>query len=43
MPTAILTDEDFKEYFQREGYNANIIVKKSINEKGEVEVIWKHG
>ena len=42
MPTAILTDEDFKELFQKQGYNANVIVKKSINEKGEVEVIWKH-
>ncbi len=43
MPTAILTDEDFKELFQGQGYNANVIISKRINEEGDVEVIWKHG
>lgn len=43
MPTAILTDEDFKEFFQEKGFNANVIISKKINDKGEVEVVWKHG
>jgi len=43
MPTATLNDEDFKKIFQDMGYNANVIISKSINEKGEVEIVWKHG
>ena len=42
MPTAILTDEDFKKMFEDLGYNCNTIISKKINDKGEVEVIWKH-
>ncbi len=43
MPTAILNDEDFKELFQSKGFNANVIISKSIDEDGNVKVIWKHG
>ena len=43
MPTATLDDEDFKKLFQSQGYNANVIISKKIDEDGNVQVIWKHG
>lgn len=42
MPTAILSDEDFKKIFQDMGYNCNTIISKKINDKGEVEVFWSY-
>ena len=43
MPTATLEDDDFKKLFQSQGYNANVIISKSIDEDGNVKIVWKHG
>ncbi len=43
MPTATINDNDLMKIFQEMGFNANVIVRKSINEKGEIEIVWKHG
>lgn len=42
MPTATLTDEDFKKMFQDLGYNCNTIISKKINKNGEVEIFWTY-
>ena len=42
MPTAILTDKDFKEYFQNLGYNCNTIISKKINSNGDIEIFWTY-
>ena len=42
MPTAIIDDEDLKKFITTEtGFQANRIIGKKINEKGEIEVFWR--
>lgn len=42
MPTATLNDEDFKKYFQDLGFNCNTIIRKSITDKNEIEIVWTY-
>ena len=41
MPTAILEDNDFIKIFSDMGYNCFRIIEKRINDKGEVEIVWR--
>jgi hypothetical protein len=45
MPTITLNDEDIKKainYLTDDRYNVNTIVKKKINEEGELEIVWSY-